>query len=134
MGDFMVFKDCLKHLRKINRMTQADLSEKTGLAIGTIRQYEGGIRNPSYEALYQISTAFNVSDINLLYDASSQNAKEQIEQQKEPDPKTGLEKDEKELVENYEALNREGKEILLNTSRGLVASGQYQEGLRDLIG
>lgn len=50
------------------------------------------------------------------------------EQQKEPAPEESrLTDDVMELVDNYDALNQEGKDILLNTSRGLVASGLYQE-------
>lgn len=47
---------------------------------------------------------------------------------KEPAPEESrLTDDVMELVDNYDALNQEGKDILLNTSRGLVASGLYQE-------
>lgn len=46
-------------------------------------------------------------------------------------PATGsdgsVDADEAELIDNYEALNREGQEILLNTSRGLIANAQYKK-------
>ena len=46
-------------------------------------------------------------------------------------PATGsdgsVDADEAELVDNYKALNREGQEILLNTSRGLIANAQYKK-------
>ena len=68
----MEVKDRLRQLRKEQGYTQKELSEKSGLAIVTIRQYESGKRKPNFEALLKLSEAFHLNNITELYDAENQ--------------------------------------------------------------
>ena len=81
----------------------------------------------SREEFEEWSKDFDPSDPPLLTDFFI--AGDPDKQKKPASEEDGLKADVQELIDNYEALNPEGKEVLLNTSRGLVASGQYQKGL-----
>lgn len=50
----------IKTERKKAGMTQKELAEKAGLAVGTIQQYERGLRRPNYDALNKLKVAFGM--------------------------------------------------------------------------
>ena len=56
----------IKYLRKQKHMTQKQLSEKTGLAVITIQQYEAGKYSPKHDNQIKLATALEceVSDID----------------------------------------------------------------------
>ncbi len=56
----------IKAARKAARMTQKQLAEKAGTAVGTIQQYELGKRQPRLKQLQSISEALGMSLYNLL--------------------------------------------------------------------
>lgn len=62
----MAIGEQIKQLRKQQHLTQKQLSEKSGIAEITIRQYEADRYNPKIEALKRLATALNceVSDID----------------------------------------------------------------------
>ncbi len=84
----MEFRDKLKKIRREKNLTQEELSKKANLAIGTIRQFETGKRNPSYKSIQQLSEALNV-DSNVFFsdethiDFSPTEAHDIIEQTKD---------------------------------------------------
>ena len=119
----MDFADKLKQLRKDHGMTQVQLGEKLGLAEITIRQYEIRKRKPSYEALQKISQLFNVELSDLYEDAPPRMPVLEVVQAPQPDP----DPQRAELMSNYDALNEAGKDMLVNNSRWLVESGQYNK-------
>lgn len=124
----MDFSEKLRKLRKEHGLTQQQFGEKTGLATVTVRQYESGKRKPNFEALLKIAQVFGL-EITDLYDASNTYIDKRgnlVMTGEAPDRDDG----EAELIGNYNRLNGEGKEILLNTSRGLVASGAYKKEKR----
>lgn len=55
----MKFSECLKNARKKEGLTQSALAQKSGLAIGTIQQYESDKRTPRPDALSKIANALN---------------------------------------------------------------------------
>ena len=55
----MTLSERLKQLRKERHMTQADLANVLGVAKGTVAMWEMGKRNPSFEALEQLSIVFD---------------------------------------------------------------------------
>lgn len=57
----MEFKERLKELRIKQKLTQLQLSEKTGLSNGMIGLLETGERNPSKKTLKKLSEFFNVT-------------------------------------------------------------------------
>lgn len=60
------FGECLRQLRKENKLTQKDLAEKLGLAQTTIANYEKDIRFPDQNILNKIADIFKVSIDYLL--------------------------------------------------------------------
>lgn len=50
-------RERLKELREKAGFTQADLAKACGMPMGTIRNYEQGIREPSWRSLFKIATA-----------------------------------------------------------------------------
>lgn len=59
----------IRIVRLSQGMTQKELSDKTGISIVMISQYENGARNPKIDKLFKIAKALNISiDILLLND------------------------------------------------------------------
>jgi len=50
----------LKELRKAARLTQQSLAQASGLAIGTIRDYEQGRREPTLDSAFKLAKALGV--------------------------------------------------------------------------
>lgn len=59
----------IKKLRTDNKMSQNELSIKSGVSESSIRKYEKGLRKPKKEQLNKIAAALNV-DIEELLDSS----------------------------------------------------------------
>lgn len=59
------FKDMLRYLRTREKLSQAELADKLGVAKSTISMYEVGKREPDFETLESIADLFNV-DMNFL--------------------------------------------------------------------
>lgn len=62
----MTTGEVIKALRKSANLTQKDLSEKTGIPVITIQQYERGLRQPRTDKLVKIAEALNVPVGKLL--------------------------------------------------------------------
>ena len=60
------FSDMLTYLRKRNKMSQKELSEKIGVSRSTIGMYETGEREPDFETLEALADTFNVNMDTLL--------------------------------------------------------------------
>jgi transcriptional regulator with XRE-family HTH domain len=57
----MTFADKLKALRQEKKMTQENLAERSGIPIGTIRDYEQGKRDPLLSNAQRLAKALGVS-------------------------------------------------------------------------
>jgi transcriptional regulator with XRE-family HTH domain len=57
----MTFAERLRELRVNAGLTQAALAGATGLSIGAIRNYEQGIREPYWTAVFKLADALGVS-------------------------------------------------------------------------
>ena len=58
--------DKIKRYRKINNMSQEELSTLSGINVSTIKKYECEYRNPKPEQLVKIANALNVSVLVFL--------------------------------------------------------------------
>ena len=58
--------DKIKRYRKINNMSQEELSTLSGINVSTIKKYECGYRNPKPDQLVKIANALNVSVLVFL--------------------------------------------------------------------
>ena len=54
------FKIRLKEVRKIRKLTQLELAEKTGIPVTSIAHFESGSRKPSLENFYKLIVVLNV--------------------------------------------------------------------------
>lgn len=119
------FKDRLRTLRKQNLLSQQELADKMGVSKQTISQYERGVREPDFESLEALCDIFNVSSdyilgkVNITMRFLTEGDLELLN-------RPSLSSDELSLLEEYRELNNEGKAIVLNTVRGLVASCAYK--------
>jgi transcriptional regulator with XRE-family HTH domain len=57
----MTFGDILQQLRLRKEMTQQELSAKSGLSLGIIRDYEQGRKEPGLLSAFKLSRALEVS-------------------------------------------------------------------------
>lgn len=57
----MNFAERLKDLRERAGLTQAALAKKSGLSLGAIRNYEQGIREPYWTAVFKLADALGVT-------------------------------------------------------------------------
>ncbi|GGL51320.1 hypothetical transcriptional regulator [Sporolactobacillus putidus] len=58
----------IKKIRKARNMSLAVLSDLTGLGKGTLSEIERGLRNPTLDTLFAITTAFHVPLSSVLID------------------------------------------------------------------
>ena len=68
----------IKELRKLRKMTQAQLGEASGVVEGAIRNYEREVRTPSEEQLEKIAAALDVP-VTALEDYEIDSARAALE-------------------------------------------------------
>jgi len=56
----MLFREELKRLREKVGLTQEGLAQKAGTSVGNVRNYEQGIRLPSFPGVVKLSKALGV--------------------------------------------------------------------------
>lgn len=64
--DSLLFCARLKEIRKIRKMTQQEIADKTGIPSTSISHIEAGSRKPSLENFYKLVVVLNVSGDYLL--------------------------------------------------------------------
>lgn len=57
----MEFKDKLKELRAAAKLTQEQLAQAAGTSVGNVRNYEQGIRLPTFPVVVKIAKALGVT-------------------------------------------------------------------------
>lgn len=102
----MTLPERIKMLRNEAGMTQKALSEKTGLPLRSIINYENGIREPNARALVALEMAFSVSGSYLLgYTDNSRSFP------------NDLSKEAQKIISDYSLLDQRGQETVLNCLR-----------------
>ena len=56
----------IRRIRKIQKMTQAELAKKTGISLATIRRYENGDYSPNLERIKIIADALGVPNHEII--------------------------------------------------------------------
>lgn len=56
----MTFGERLQELRERKRLSQSQLAKASGVKVGSIRNYEQGLRRPHWDAFVLIATALEV--------------------------------------------------------------------------
>jgi transcriptional regulator with XRE-family HTH domain len=57
----VTFAETLRELRERAGLTQAALAERSALSIGSVRNYEQGLREPYWAAVFRLAKALGVS-------------------------------------------------------------------------
>ncbi len=116
------YRDNIKYLRHLYKMTQEELGQKVGKKSSTVTKWENGIIEPPMSVIWQIANVFNVDEFNMLFvDLSSYNGdfskrvtKKYIEEKRfESEQETTL-------IELFSQLNAERKAKVLEFVEGLV--------------
>lgn len=108
----------IREARERAGYSQKELAQIIGVAQNTFHGYESGKHDPKPELLNKIADACNVTvDFLLGRDYSIESAPSEDFQ--EPDPLRST------LLRNFDQLNQEGQERLVETSDDMVSSGKY---------
>jgi transcriptional regulator with XRE-family HTH domain len=67
----MSFADRLRELREKAGMTQEALAQACGMSVGSVRNYEQGIREPYWRGAFQLATTLGV-DCRVFADCVDQ--------------------------------------------------------------
>lgn len=108
--------------RNMKCLTLEDVASKVGVAKTTIMRYEKGtiskIKLPVIESIahaLDVDPNWIIGNTDVPFTSSSTTDQD-------------LNPDANELLQNYQSINQEGKKKLLDYSRDLVSSGNYQKG------
>lgn len=111
----------IKELRKINKMTQEDLAQKLNVKRSAISKYENNTVPLTDTLIINLTDIFKVSSDYLLgiteFPISSLNI----------NSNSITNKKKKHLINNYDKLNDNGKNKLLDYSEDLIASNKYND-------
>ena len=108
----MEFRERLKELRSQAGISQAELATRLGMSKSTIGMYEVGQTDPSIVALKQIARFFHVDACYLLGEEKD----------------VEYDYDTLELIDKYQQLNAEGKDMAAKYVDMLMMSG-YKDGI-----
>ena len=100
----------IKEAREAVGLTQAELAKLVGVTPSAITNYENEISHPKEPILYKLFSALNC-DANYLF--------QDVVKIKTLDPQKET------LNRNYDALNEDGRQRLVDYSDDLVSGGRY---------
>ena len=99
------FSRTLKYYLAINKMTQRELAKKLDVGTSTVNDWVLGKKSPRMGKVDKMCSMFGCRRSDFLEDKTSE---------------------EEELLENYRALNSEGKEKVLEYISMLTMTGKYK--------
>lgn len=112
----MTIGEKIRKARKAAKMSQKDISARTGFAVNTISRYENGERIPNIEDIAKFSAALSVSVPDLLSEVDSVvvNLHEQAEREKHDiRSPINLRLYREQMLQAYEQLNAIGKKTAM---------------------
>lgn len=114
-----IFSSNLKFFLEYNKKNQIDLCNDLSLSKSVVSSWCTGTRLPRMDKVQMLADYFNINKSDLLekhnYDVLKKTSKQQAV----------LNEEEQLLLNNFNKLNDEGKERLLNYSDDLVSSKKY---------
>lgn len=123
----MTIGERIKTARSNAGLTQRALAEKSGMATGTVQQYELGKRQPRIEQLQKIADALDV-DINYLVHGKTL---QQFEQESIDRIKNALQQVQNEhrtrMNTAFDQLNPEGQAVAADQVENLTYNPKYQK-------
>lgn len=117
----MSFGESLVAIRMAKGISRKDFAELLQIPYTTLRNYETDQREPGHKLLIRMATLLSVSVDELIgYQPQNKTAPPTLnEADSEADPLRST------LLHNFDQLNREGQEKLVDTSDDMVSSGKY---------
>ena len=113
----------LKYIRELRKLGQKEVADLTGINHKTISNYENNRSEPDVDKLAAFCRVYNVSaDFFIPINSNTSTVKNLTAR----DDKT-LER----LIKNYDSLNEEGQENLLEYSDFLISSGKYKRNIKN---
>ena len=122
----MTFGDRLRKMRLERGLTQEQLAQQIGVAKSTLTGYEKGNREPDVFKIKRILEVLDM-DSDYLLGISRKNKKSPATEE----PSAEDDRERKRLLKNYDDLNEEGREKLLEQSEFLVSSGKYKRNIKN---
>lgn len=107
----------IKEYRKLKGLTQKELAKAVGMGDTTIANYEKGLRTPKKNTLFKLANAFDISIDDLFPPIESAKSKQNVTKVNF-DPRQAI------LLSNYNKLNDNRKNKLVQTSEKLLAEEQ----------
>ena len=107
----------IKEYRKLKGLTQKELAKAVGMGDTTIANYEKGLRTPKKNTLFKLANAFDISIDDLFPPIELAKPKQNITKVNF-DPRQAI------LLSNYNKLNDNRKNKLVQTSEKLLAEEQ----------
>lgn len=122
MNRKVYYRENIKFLRHIHKMTQEELGQKVGKKSSTVTKWENGIIEPPMSVIWQIADVFDVDRFNMLFvDLSVYNGNfsERVSEKYIAERHFETEQEER-LIKLFEQLNSERKKKVLEFAEGLV--------------
>lgn len=119
---YLVLGDLLRDARDTANMTLTDAGNAIGVTAMTVQRYEKAERKATIETVRMLCDAYGEDPDELMQRAVT---KFRSIHGSLTSSALRLSTDEIALLEQFRALNDDGKQIALNTLYGLVSSGSY---------
>ena len=123
----MTFSEKLRSKRIESGLSIEDLAEASGIDIEDLKRSEQGFPpNSVVKKLAKLAQALNVEPVELLPDDDPLSSLKLADSGR-PFNTQSLTSDEKQLLNNYNILNQQGKEKLIDYSDDLVGNSKYTD-------
>lgn len=98
-------------MRKEAGLTQRDASEKSGIALSTLRRWEQGVNEPDVKSIVLLANLYECTTDDLL---ETNFSRAPVKAFDSVDPRLN------EIVDAYRNVTEEGRRLLLVTARGVA--------------
>lgn len=122
------FTERLRQLRKQAGLSQQELADKMQVTKQTISQYERNVRKPDYDTILVFCDLFNVSADYLLGKADVTIRLLNSDELEMLSGGNRLSDDEQLLIQTFKALNKQGKEKIIDYISDISENSKYTEG------
>lgn len=120
----MKFNERLRAIRKEKGLTQAELAEKAGIAVNSVRLYEAGARLPKLDTIARMAVAMG------LYAGDLVDAGQWGQVQPGEDSETASAA-ESQLIYHFRTLNDNGQTVAVERVQELTQIPAYQRRAED---
>lgn len=114
-----IFSQRLRYYLSMNNMTQAELAKRLNVGTTSVYNWCNGIKNPRMNKVDAMCRIFGCRRIDLVTDTDL-----------EPAEQDSLREC---LLKNYDCLNEEGRQRLVELSEDLVAGHRYEKNILSKI-